>query len=416
MDTAYRIYVGVDWADQSHVVWVTDATGAPLGDRSVDHTGAALRALGDWLVALAGGDPARVAVALEIPRGPIVDTLLERGCHVFAINPKQLDRFRDRFSPAGAKDDRRDAEVLSSALRTDRAALRQLQIDDPLTIQLREYARQDTELGEDLQRLTNRLRDHLVRTWPELLHLCRAADERWFWALLRVAPTTEQARHIRPAQVRQLLRTHRIRRVTAEEVLAMLRAPSVPLAPGVRAGVRVRILDLVEQLPLVERQRRGTLARLEQTLTAMTTAPAGQIIREHADVTILQSLPALGTRIAATMLAEAAEALRARDYHALRVLSGIAPVTKRSGKSCVVQMRYACQGPVRRAVYLWARGAIRHDTPSRDHYARLRASGHSYSRALRGVADRLLAVLVAMLDNGTLYDATRRHQRAARGA
>ena len=33
------------------------------------------------------------------------------------LNPKQLDRFRDRFSPAGAKDDRRDARTLGDALR-----------------------------------------------------------------------------------------------------------------------------------------------------------------------------------------------------------------------------------------------------------------------------------------------------------
>jgi hypothetical protein len=47
-----------------------------------------------------------------MPHGPIVETLLERGFNVYSINPKQLDRFRDRFSPAGAKDDSREAEVL----------------------------------------------------------------------------------------------------------------------------------------------------------------------------------------------------------------------------------------------------------------------------------------------------------------
>lgn len=408
----YTIFVGVDWADTSHQVWVSSATGALIAERSIAHTGAAIVAMADWLVGLADGDPAAVAVVLETPRGPIVDTLLERGIHVFAINPKQLDRFRDRFSPAGAKDDSRDAEVLSSAVRTDRSALRRLTVDDPLTMQLREYARQDTELGEDLQRLANRLRDHLVRTWPELLQLSPAANERWFWALLRLVPTTEHAHQVRPAQVRQLLRTHRIRRVTAEDVLTVLRAASVRLAPGVREGVRVRILDLVEQLPLIERQRRAAEARLEETLAAMTTVPEGQSVREHQDVTILQSLPALGTRIAATMLAEATQALRERDYHGLRILSGIAPVTKRSGKSRLVTMRYACKGHLQRAVYLWARGCVQRDAHSRAHYARLRAAGHSHHRALRGVADRLLAVLIALLEQGTLYDRSRRGQRA----
>ena len=44
---------------------------------------------------------------------------MERSFAVHSINPKQLDRSRDRHSPAGAKDDRRDARVLASALRND---------------------------------------------------------------------------------------------------------------------------------------------------------------------------------------------------------------------------------------------------------------------------------------------------------
>jgi hypothetical protein len=60
--------------------------------------------------------------------------------------PKQLDRFRDRHSVAGAKDDRRDAFVLSDSLRTDRARFRRIRLDDPLVIQLRELSRVDEDL------------------------------------------------------------------------------------------------------------------------------------------------------------------------------------------------------------------------------------------------------------------------------
>src|SRR5438045_6401355 len=60
---------------------------------------------------LSPADPCNkvVAVAIEVPHGPVVDALIDRGFVVYAINPKQLDRLRDRFSVAGAKDDRRDA-------------------------------------------------------------------------------------------------------------------------------------------------------------------------------------------------------------------------------------------------------------------------------------------------------------------
>ena len=302
----YRIFTGIDWGSEVHQVWVTDETGERVGERTVAHTGAALAELGEWLVTLAGGDPAGVAVCLEIPRGPIVDTLLERGCDVFAINPKQLDRFRDRFSASGAKDDRRDARVLSSAVRTDREALQRLEIDDPLTMELREYSRQDMELTEDLARLANRLRDHLQRVWPELLALSPAADDAWFWTLLELVPTPAAAERLRPARVRQLLRDYRIRRLTPEHVLTVLRTPSVRLAPGVREGVGIRIADLIEQVRVVSAQRKKSERRLRTMLETMgRQASDAETIREHADVAIVLSLPGIGTRIASTMLAEA---------------------------------------------------------------------------------------------------------------
>ena len=85
-----------------------------------------------WILEVTGAAPEAVLVAIEVPHGPVVESLTERGFRVHAINPKQLDRFRDRFSPAGAKDDSRDAEVLGDALRTDPRCFRALQPLDPV--------------------------------------------------------------------------------------------------------------------------------------------------------------------------------------------------------------------------------------------------------------------------------------------
>jgi transposase len=88
----------------------------------------------------------------------------------------------------------------------------------------------------------------------------------------------------------------------------------------------------------------------------------------------------------------------------LRTLSGVAPVTKRSGKSCVVIQRHACNTRLQTAVYHWARVAIQHDPTSRQRYAALRARGHNHARALRSVADRLLYVLCTLLERQVLFD------------
>jgi general nucleoside transport system ATP-binding protein len=63
--------------------------------------------------------------------------------------------------------------------------------------------------------------------------------------------------------------------------------------------------------------------------------------KQH-DAEILASLPGVGRTVLATLLAEASDALQRRDYAALRSLAGVAPVTKRSGKSCIVVRRQAC--------------------------------------------------------------------------
>src|SRR5215472_9964746 len=141
VDNEYRFYVGIDWASEAHQACVLDAARRIVSERSFAHAGDAVAAFAEWLNELAGDDPGGVAVAIEIPRGAVVETLVERGFHVYAINPKQLDRFRDRHSVAGAKDDRRDALVLSDSLRTDRPSFRRLHLDEPHLLLLRELSR-----------------------------------------------------------------------------------------------------------------------------------------------------------------------------------------------------------------------------------------------------------------------------------
>ena len=105
-----------------------------------------------------------------------------------------------------------------------------------------------------------------------------------------------------------------------------------------------------------------------------------------------------------TLLARASEALQRRDYHALRCLCGVAPVTKRSGKSKIVLRRQTAHNRRANAACHWARVAVQRDPRSRAKYQALRVRGHGHARALRSVADRLLAVACAILAAGTPFD------------
>jgi hypothetical protein len=117
-------------------------------------------------------------VAIEVPRGAIVEGRLERGFPVLAIHPKPLDRFRDRHRVAGAKDDRRDA-FLADSVRTDPPSFRRLQLEAPQLLRLRELSRAEEPWLADFRRRAHRLRDQLHRFYPPMLQLCSAADASW---------------------------------------------------------------------------------------------------------------------------------------------------------------------------------------------------------------------------------------------
>jgi len=120
---------------------VIDGTRTVILEKTFAHSGKGIGELVEAVLQVTERQTERVAVAIEVPRGAIVGTLLEKEIAVFAINPKQLDRFRDRHTVAGAKDDRRDALVLADSLRTDRFAFRRIRVGDPLLVELRELSR-----------------------------------------------------------------------------------------------------------------------------------------------------------------------------------------------------------------------------------------------------------------------------------
>jgi len=283
-----------------------------------------------------------------------------------------------------------------------------VRLDDPQVIQLRELSRVDEDLQREGNQLANRLREQLHRFYVQALELCPSADEPWLWTLLELAPSPSVAQRLRPKRVERLLRAHRIRRLSADDVVSILRVPALQVAPGVVEAATEHIALLLPRLRLVYSQRQRCGARIEALLDELQARDEeDDKARGYSDVAILRSLPGVGRIVAATIIAEACAALTERDYRSLRGHAGIAPVTKQSGKQRMVLMRYACNGRLRHAFYHCARVAVIRDRPSKTYYTALRQRGHTHGRALRAVADRLLRILIAMLTTKTLFDSSK---------
>jgi len=307
--------------------------------------------------------------------------------------------------------------VLSDSLRTDMHCFRKLDVDHPLVIELREWSRMAGEISADIVAVGNMLRQQLGRYYPQILEVGSDVTKEWLLVLWELAPTPEKARRVEPRAIERVLTAHRVRQHSAREVAAILRSPGFVVAPGTAQAAVAHIRHLVARLRVLLGQRHETA----QMLKTLTERFQSEVCRaqdsqgetsEQRDVEILDSLPGVGPIVLAALLAEAWRLLKQRDYHGLRAHAGVAPVTRRSGKSCLVVMRRACNERLRDALYHSARVAVQVDDHWRACYARMRACGHHHGRAIRSIGDRLLAVACAMLRDQTFYDPSRWEAKA----
>ena len=276
MDKERRWFAGIDWGSEEHVVSLCDDRGKKIGQRKFSHGGTGLTEMIAWLLKASGGKAGEIHVAIETPHGPIVEVLLERGFNVYSINPKQLDRFRDRFTVSGAKDDSRDADVLTDSLRTDMRAFRKLSIADPVIVELREWSRIDEELKVEHVRLTNRLKHQLWRYYPQMLELADDVGASWFLDLFEAVPTPEKAAGVREKTIARILKNHRIRRFDAAHVLSELRKPALAVAPGTIEAATARIRGLIERIRMINNQLKDAGQQLDRLCKQLSEPVANE--------------------------------------------------------------------------------------------------------------------------------------------
>lgn len=388
-------FLGIDWSTTVHTACLLDATGQRRHNLHFAHSPQGIDSFLDSLGKQVA-DLKTVAFGLETSTHPLVDELLRRQLSVYAINPKQSDRFRDRHTAAGSKDDTKDPFVIADALRTDLHKFQKLTVPSPALIAIREASRRRHELVGDLRRVANRLWSQLDSFAPSLLSLCSGADKPFFWDLLELGLDYQQALRLKPKDVQAVLTRRRIRSKQADAVLVLLREPRFDLLAGRAEATLRRVGVLLPQLRLIDQQLREALTDL-----AALVPQAGM------DAKIIDSMVGVDIITTATFLSEATQSIIDRNLSALRAQAGTAPVSRQSGGSRRVSMRHACNPLLRDACFHMARTAVTRDPWAKQLYQQMRARGLGYQRALRGVADRLLKRLIACLEAQKPYDPTR---------
>jgi transposase len=316
---------------------------------------------------------------------------------VYAINPKAVDRHRERFRVAGAKSDLRDAWVLATLLRTDRALYRPLLPDSETAQELRALTRDRAELVRTRTMLSNQLTACLKAYFPEFLTVFADPDRPVALALLQTFPTREALQAVSAAQLEAFLRRHHCPRSRdrAAHIHARMQARGFRIAPPItRAKARLA----------------GTLASQLQMLAEHLDTYEREIqrvLRLHPDGELYDSLPGAAALLAARMVGELGDNRdRYRDASSAQCEAGTAPVTRQSGTLRTVHVRRACIHPLRETLWQFAFASMRRCEWAKVYYDRARLRGKKHAEAVRMLGNVWLRIIIAMRRDRRAYDET----------
>jgi transposase len=392
------LYVGDDWAEDHHDVELMDAGGRRLAKVRLSEGVEGIARLHAMIAARLGDDvddPSLVKIGIETDRGPWVQALIAAGYMVYAVNPLQASRYRERLALSGAKSDPGDAHMLADMVRTDSHQLRPVAGDSAEAEAVKVVTRMHKTLIWERTRAGQRLRHALREYFPAALAAFEDLDAADTLELLAKAPDPASAARLSIAQISAALKRARRRDITvkAATIQAVLRAEHLGQSAAVTAAYAASVRALVAVL--------GTLNEQVKILQGQVEAYFGR----HPDAEIILSQPGLGTVLGARVLAEFGDdhdryvSAKARKNYA-----ATSPITRASGKKRVVAARFVHNDRLIDALMTQAFTSLRNSPGARAYYDRQRARGASYNAALRQLANRLVGILHGCLKTGTPYD------------
>jgi transposase len=389
-----RYYVGVDWADEFHQVWVSDAEGKKVAELKVEQSPKGMGEFGRWLHERQA-EQIELWAAIEKPQGRIVDFLLDHAVMVYPVNPKALDRARDRFRMSQSKSDSFDAYVLAEFLRTDHVHLRALEPDSEQAQELKMLTRDHHRLARHKTRLLNQIEVTLKEYYPRPLEVFSDLESKIALDFLEQYPTPRALSELtRRNWNRFAKREHHLGEQRCKELWEKLSQPQLKIPEHVvRAKAQLLLVLVIQLKSLVEAVKNYS----EEVESFFASMPAAEFVK---------TLPGGKSGTTMPMLwAELGDAKsRWQSFRHLQAEAGGVPVTKASGKSRVVQFRFACNKLLRYASYWFSFNSLNRCEWANKYYRDQRRKGHGHPQALRALGAKWLKIIFVMWRDHKPYD------------
>ena len=390
-----RVYVGIDWADDHHDIHITDDSASPLDSFSIPHSYDGMKKLRGRL-GKSSSDPGNVLVAVESHQGLLIYALLEAGYLVYPINPKAMDRYRDRYRMSSSKSDPKDAMVLANILRTDLHLYKPLPRETVADARLRQLTRAHKSLVQQKVKLLNHLTAQLKSYYPIALRLFSRLDHKITLAFLERFPTPEKAAAASLEDLRKFFQkqgySHQRKSTFIYE---SLQQPSLRAPKELEEVHQTIVLSLV---PVI-RSLRDEIEKLANEI--------GKEFKHNPAHDIFSSLPT-GELTAARLNGElGSDGTRYPTREYVQTAAGTAPVTRRSGKTILIFFRWQCNKHLRAAFQDLARESVKQCAWARQYFAKQMRLGHKPSRAYRALANRWAAIIWKMLQERECFNQSR---------
>ena len=362
----FAAHVGLDWADKKHDVCVQFKNGERVFD-VIEHTAEALDA---WLTELHQKVKGRIAIALELKKGPVVYALQKYPfITVFPVHALSLARYPQKIK----------------AIEPDNADIRLLQ-------QLVEQRRQ---LVEDKRRFVNRIINTLKQYYPQPLEWFSHRGSLLLCELIIRWPSLQQLKRARRDTIRNFLNAKggRAMALTEQRVASIDNAIPLTTDPSVIEANALMAAALATQIKVVSEIIKTYDERIE---TLFDTLP---------DAGLFKSLPGMGPCMGPRMLAALGDNRdRFNSAEEIQNYAGIAPVTERSGQKSWVHWRWQCAKFVRQTFVEWAAKTVNSSYWAKLYYQGLREKGKSHQSAIRALAFKWIRIIYRCWKARTCYD------------
>jgi transposase len=399
-----RYYLGVDWGDRVHQLYGGNENGTKVMEMKLQESPEGVAELGRWLDQSRAED-VELWAAIEKPHGRIVDFLLDHGVVVYPVNPKVLDRARDRFRMSQSKSDPFDAWVLSEFLRTDHGHLRPLAPNSEQAQELKMLTRDQQRMVRHKTRLLNQLKITLKEYYPRAVEVFADLESGVAVDFLKQYSTPTALSKLSRKQWSRFTEQHpHLGQARSTKLWEELKKPQL-MIPDHVIRAKAQLLEVL--LDQLEASLRAVEKYSDKVERFFASTPAARLVEKLPGGKSGTLLPMIWAE-----LGDAPD--RWQSFKHLQAEAGAVPVTKSSGKSRIVEFRFSCNKQLRYAVYWFAFISINRSEWAKAFYRDQRARGHSHPQALRALGAKWLKIIFVMWRDHKPYDETHHLANIAR--